>query len=133
MKYQISFDGWDLEHWEKLSPPYEDEEGRLRHPAGDMQKGFSDDVAKTARQYANQLQIRIHHYFLLQSAGVSPEDVEKEKALPLSPYPQQLVDALDSAEAAIAVAAAELEAYFGAVDKKRRQARKDGADVAVRP
>ena len=133
MKHQINFDGWDLEHWEKLSPPYEDEEGRTQSPAIGIQKGFSDDVAKTARRYANQLQIRIHHYFLLQSAGATPEDVEKGEALPLSPYPQQLIDALDSAEAALAVAAAELEAYFGAADKRRRQARKDGVDVAVQP
>lgn len=124
MNYPISYDGWDLDQWAKMT-------------AGDMRaarracEGFHDDVARTVRRYANQLQVRTHHYHLIGDSGKAPKDLAKAQPLSHSPYPQQLIDALDSAEAALAVAAAELEAYFSAADKRRRQARKAGVDVAV--
>jgi hypothetical protein len=114
VNYAASYDGWDSERWAKLV------DGDVA-AANAAAREFHGDVERTTRQYANQLQIRTHHYFLLQMSGVTPENVEGGAPQALSPYPQNLIESLDAAEAAVRLAQAETEAYFKAVDAKRRE------------
>lgn len=123
-----------MEQWDDVFPSYEDSDGIRHCPSIKIREGFLEDLARVVRRYANQLQIRLHHeaYPTEQVAlELSKGLKDWEVGLLFSPYPKHLIDALDSADAAIAVAATQLEEYFTEKSEERRQARKDGVDVAV--